>query len=290
MDLTFDAIYWQRSGDNISPRHPALPVAGREYVREGVPHLDGLGRDVLPPENRTAYGEGYGTDGTEFVGTMTGDTPPEQPGLAVEDLGGGFARLTISGSTVGTTNDIYIRLATATEWPSTPTETIAGDGTSDIMLGAGPYLAKVMSRLLTSASPGALDPVLFFLADASAGYTRSAFGEEWAEHARPALLEACGEPVTYRRGIQTVSVVAIQARAVHARDMATGVDLELGDCSWEIDADDLDFGAGPIVPKAQDQVITAKGEVYVVVEAGALDAEQVFWTIPVKRNEYKELA
>jgi len=26
-----------------------------------------------------------------------------------------------------------------------------------------------------------------------------------------------------------------------------------------------------------------------VVEAGALDAEQVFWTIPVKRSEYKEL-
>jgi hypothetical protein len=170
-----------------------------------------------------------------------------------------------------------------------PAVTITGNGTADAALTPGAYLAKVQSELGLATSPADNEPVLFNLVDVAAGYDRSAFGTMFVDDALPQFFEAFGETIGYRRGAEYVSLAGIQGEAVTGNDSNTGIDVVIGDASWEVSADDLDFGAGPIVPKAQDQISTAKGEIYVVVEAGVLDAEQLIWTIPVKRSEYKEL-
>jgi hypothetical protein len=225
----------------------------------------------------------------DTVGTLDVGSLPDQPTLSVVDLGSGSVRLTISESTAGSVTRIYVRGATSSAWPTTPTATISGDGSADVSLGAGPYLAKGQSEFNTLVSPLSNEPVLFHLLDAASGYDRSDFGTEFREEVMPEMLDAFGESVTYRRGVQAVSLTAIQGDVMTANDTATGIDVAVGDGSWEIVADQLDFGSGPIVPKAHDQIITAKGEVYSVVEAGALDSEQMAWTIPVKRSEYREL-
>lgn len=289
-ELQWDAVYWELSGSELSPRNPPLPVAPRADVRYGAPHLDGLGRLVLPAVGNVAFPVGYGTDGTELVGTLIAGFPPTPPLLTVSDLGSLLAQFSVAGSTPGSSNQVFIRKATELAWPTVPVATIAGDGTATYTVdAAGPYLAKVQSHLAGAVSPASNEPVLFYMVDVDAGYTRSDFGDEFDATVNGELLEAFGEPLTYRRGIETVTLVGIEGEGIQVRDPATGADFVVGDGSWEIDADDLDFGAGPIVPRTQDQIITAKGEIWIVLGTGTLDAEQLFWTIPVKRGEYKEL-
>ena len=269
-EIQFDAISWTRVVNNdIMPLLPPKPF---NYSAPGD----------------TRFGTVYGHD-NQYTGTLSADAPPSTPTLAVEDLGGGVARVTITGASVGTTNRIYARPAGDALWPVLPAATIAENGTADATLTPGAFLGKVQSALGFATSPAANEPVIFNLVDVAAGYDRSEFGELFVADALPQFFEAFGEAIGYRRGVQFVEVTGIQGEAVTANDSNTGVDVVIGDASWEISADELDFGSGPIVPKAQDQISTKKGEIYVVVEAGVLDAEQLIWTVPVKRSEYKEL-
>lgn len=269
MILDFDTLHWELTGGILRPINPPKDI--------NYPAVDDVAFPVV-----------FGYD-DQFMGTLIAGFPPAPPTLTVEDLGGGVARFTISGSTVGTSNQVYIRSTTATAWGASPVVTIAGDGSATATIDAGPYLAKVQSHLAGAVSPANNEPVLFHLQDAASGYTRSAFGTEFMESVKPELLTAFGELVQYLRGVQGVEVVAMQGDIITTNDPQTGIDISVGDASWEISADDLDFGSGPIVPKAQDQIISSTNEVYVVVEAGVLDSEQMFWTIPVKRSDYKEL-
>lgn len=269
MDLQYDALHWKLDGTDLSPL--ATPKAIL-YPEEADVRLDTV----------------YGYDG-QYVGTMTYGIQPDSPTLSATDLGSGSVRITVSGSSDGSETDLYVRGATETDWPTTPSATVTGDGSVDLALGAGPYLLRARSRIGEASAAAENEPLLFHLQDASAGYTRSAFGQEFLSDALPELLSAFAEPITYRRGAQAVELVAMQGSIVTTQDTQTGIDVPVGDASWEISADDLDFGSGPIVPKAQDQILSATGEVYVVVAAGTLDAEQLLWTIPVKRSEYREL-
>lgn len=225
-------------------------------------------------------------------GNPAGACPPspDLPLLTVEDLGSGAVRFTISGSSVGSSNRVYARSVTSSTWPTSPTVTIAGDGSEDTTLDPGAYLAKVQSELSGIVAPASNEPVLFHLVCPEAGYDRSEFGEEFMACAIPEFLAEMGEPVTYLRGVEAVELAAIQGEVLMANDDQLGVDVQLGDGSWEIAADHLNFGSGAIVPKAQDQIRTEKGEIYIVVEAGVLDAEQLMWTIPTKRADYKDLS
>lgn len=270
-EIQFDTISWTRDANNdIMPLLTPKPF--------NYPAEDEVLLDIV-----------YGFD-DQFTGSLVSGPPPTPPLLTVEDLGGGVARFTISGSTAGSSNKVFIRAATATVWGAAPVVTIAGDGSADATIDPGPYLGKVQSHLAEIFSPSSNEPVLFHLQDAATGYTRSEFGDEFEGCVVPEMLAAFGEPTTYLRGVQSIALAGIQGDAIMANDPATGVDLQLGDASWEFSADDLDFGAGPIVPRAKDQIITAKGEVYIVIEAGVLDAEQIMWTIPCKRSDYKEMA
>jgi hypothetical protein len=213
---------------------------------------------------------------------------PDSPTLTVT-TSGGTATFTIAGSTAGSANAVYIRVATTATWNATATVTITGDGSASAALDPGPYLAKVQSTVGDAMICASNEPVLFYVVDPDAGYTRSAFGTEVVDCMLPELLENFGEAVTYRRGIEAVSLSAIQGDVLMVNDQTTGIDMPLGDASWEIAVDDLDFGAGSITPRVQDQIITTTGSIFVVVEPGTLDSEQVMWTIPVKRVDYKEL-
>lgn len=269
-EIQFDTISWTRDENNdIMPLLPPKPFN-------------------YPAEEEVAFPVVFGYD-DQYEGTLIAVFPPNMPTLSVEDLGGGVARFTISGADAGTSNKVYARMATATSWPVAATVTISGNGSADATLTAGPYLAKVLSYAGAAASPSSNEPVLFHLVDVAAGYDRSDFGDTFKADAIPAFFSEFGEMITYLRGVQSVALAAIQGDAITANDPSTGIDVSLGNGSWEISADELDFGSGPIVPKAQDQVITLKGEIWTVVESGVLDAEQLIWTIPVKRCEYKEL-
>jgi len=269
-EIQFDNYSWTRDENNDIM--PLLPPKPRNY----------------PAEPDVAFPVVYGED-NQYVGELIAGAPPVQPTLTVEDLGSGIARFTISGSTPTSSNAVYVRVATGIVWGASPVVTIIGDGSANATLDPGPYLARVRSSLLLAVSPASNEPVLFFLQDPDAGYTRSKLGEDFLEGVMPSMLTEFGEPLTYLRGVESVELVGIQGDIITANDAATGIDVSVGDASWEVLADDLDFGSGPIVPKAQDQIISSTGEIFVVVESGLLDSEQIMWTIPVKRSEYKEL-
>lgn len=148
MDLVFDAIHWQLSGNELSPRIPALPVAGREYVRFGVPHLDGVGRDVLPlPVNNVANGVGFGTDGVEYVGTGAIAASPPQPKLVVvDDQDGGHATFTITESDPAATNQLYAApYSTSLLLNWQPVGTLVGNGSLQVSLPKAFYAGRVDS-------------------------------------------------------------------------------------------------------------------------------------------------
>lgn len=270
-EIQFDAISWTRDGNNdLMPLLPPLPF--------NYPENDEVEAGVVFK---------YDNSG---LGTLTpGSGAPTMPILTVTDMGSGVARFTISGADAGTSNKVYARMATAISWPIVATVTIPGNGSADAILASGPYLAKALSYAGSAASPSSNEPVIFHLVDVAAGYDRSDFGDTFKADAIPVFFAEFGEMITYLRGVQSVALAAIQGDAITANDPSTGIDVSLGNGSWEISADELDFGSGPIVPKAQDQIITLKGEIWTVVESGVLDAEQLIWTIPGKRCEYKEL-
>ena len=237
-------------------------------------------------------------DADSVVGTFAGGgSAPAMPLLSVEDRGAGVARFTISGSADGSTNRLFVRAANIAAWPEDPMAEIAGDGSADVILGAGAYIVKVLSEKGGITSPASNEPILFYLQDPDAAYQRSEFGQECNERDMALFLKEFGEPIQFVRGVQIVSTIlsgtpllGIPRKVITVRDVTTGADIPIGDSAWKLPADLIDFGSGPIVPRAQDQIIDSMGNVYVVVDAGTLDAQKIFWLVPTKRSEYKELS
>lgn len=151
-----------------------------------------------------------------------------------------------------------------------------------------PLLYPVASLVRAGVRYGDVDQYLGRYG-AAPEYQRSAFGDQFLDMVCDEMLTAFGKPVAYYRGAEMVDLTAIQGDAVYVNDTDTGIDVPLGDATFDVPAGDLTFGAGPLLPRPQDQIVTARGTVYVVIGEGTLDCEQICWTIPVKRSYYLEV-
>ena len=124
-----------------------LPAAGD--VDYGVGRGDGTtGTLVQPSEDDVELGVQYGAGGTEYTGTLVagGSSSIDAPTLTVADQADGTgATATITGATAGTTNTVYTAAWPLSTFASSGSR--VGNGTVDLSLSTGPYLAYVLSDL-----------------------------------------------------------------------------------------------------------------------------------------------
>jgi len=120
----------------------------------------------------------------------------------------------------------------------------------------------------------------------SGGYNRSTFGADFQNVDLKFIQKDVRLDATYKRGLSTVDLEVVRGAAVTNYDDRAGVDIAIGDGSFWIKADLLDFGSGPFAPEMHDQIHTANGDVYEVLDPGRLDAENILWSVPVVRVDY----
>ena len=238
--------------------------------------------DMLAADVR--YGLAYVSRGVSRVGELyAGGEEIATPNISVT-VAGNTATFVISSGEDLATNKIFLRNINDSAWPTIPAATKTGNGEVVVSdLPAGAWWAKVESWAgnMHVASNG--EPVFFVTGGSGKEYSRSRLGEEIdAESAE--LLRAFGEPVTYLRGTAAISIIGIRSEHTTAREQS---DANIsGATQWEIRADDLDFGGGPFAPKAGDQIIDARGDVWIVLPEPQADEEFIFWKIPTKRMEW----
>ena len=117
-------------------------------------------------------------------------------------------------------------------------------------------------------------------------HDRSTFGTEFLTVDQEYIIADFKLTVTYRRGTDTVDIDAVLDGVLTTYDDRTGIDLAIGDSSFWIKPDDLDFGSGVFQPKMHDEIELPNGTVYEVLEPGNLDSERCMIRIPTIRTEY----
>ena len=282
---------------------PDYPDVGNVRDTDTVDGVTGtLSSDKILRSNATGSGSGnYNDDnlipdnvrfGVSYGISQVGALAPGELGEGLERptlraaVSGGQVIFSVSGSTSGTLNQVYVRPAAQISWPATPAATISGDGSAQVSLPPGVYHARVISVHDTQEAPGRYDPVVFAVANPHAQNTRSEFGEKFALEAQAAMIEM-GEPITYRRSALSVELIGIR----HTQDTSrgeVGVRYLQDSTIWDIYCDDLNFGDGPAQPMIHDQIMTATGETWIVIADGERDGESIFWRVPCRRNEHVE--
>jgi len=206
------------------------------------------------------------------------------PTLAVEDLeDGSGARYTITDSAAGVQNVCYAIDSTGAV---NEIGTIVGNGSEVFALDVGPYWG--FARASNAYGSAVSNFVPFGVTDGSGCVVRSDFGDDFEALEEATLLPEFGETITYRRGIAAVSLTGILAPVITRYDPREGIDVAVGDSSWLVRVEDLDFGAGCVEPRKFDRIVTAKGAEYEVVEPGDIDRERIMRSIPTRRSEHKQ--
>lgn len=138
------------SGD-IQPRAAAAEpnFPGEGSTRLGVVYgysSEFTGRDYLPGTAYVRNLVGYGDNGTEFIGSLSGtDTAPNAPTLAVANGGTSNAVATITGADAATVNTVYSQPLSGGTWNDCGS--VTANGTVPFGLAAGAYWFKAISSV-----------------------------------------------------------------------------------------------------------------------------------------------
>jgi len=119
-------------------------------------------------------------------------------------------------------------------------------------------------------------------------YDRSSFGDDFLAFDQDLILQDFSQTVTYKRGGDSISISAIPGDVVTAYDDRTGIDVAIGDGSFWLKCDDLDFGDGVFMPKIHDKITTGEGIVFEVLDPGRMDSERILNQVPVVRVDFPQ--
>ncbi len=121
----------------------------------------------------------------------------------------------------------------------------------------------------------------------SPGYDRSVFGDDWVNIDQKFIIKDMVTKYIYTRGVETITDLdMIAGEIIIEYDERTGVDISIGDGSFWVEPDLLDFGGGPFEPALHDKITNDLGVVFDVVAPGRLDPERAMFNIPTVRVEY----
>ena len=288
--LEFDTIHWVLTGDTLSPRPAALPMLYpvESLVRSGIRYGD-----------EDQYLGQYGAASALVTDALywSSSSGVLSPRTTPADMNYPGETDVITGTVYGYESQYTGDYGGGTEaTPAVLSEFLEFDIIHWVLTGdmlsprpaALPMLYPAVSLVRAGIWYGDENQYLGRYG-AAPEYQRSTFGDEFLAMVCDEMLDAFGKPITYYRGAEMVDLTAIQGDAIYANDTDTGIDVPLGDATFDVPADSLSFGAGPLLPRPQDQIVTARGTVYVVIGEGTLDCEQICWTIPVKRSYYLEV-